>query len=255
MDLGASIRKKHVFVTGASSGLGAHFARLVAGCGAKVSVGARRRDRLEALVGELAGAGSGAVAVDLDVAEEGSVASAFDAAEEALGPVDVVINNAGIADGAAAIDTPPEAFDRVVATNLRGVWLVSTAAAQRWREAKRGGAIVNIASILGFRVSGGTAAYAVSKAGVVQMTQAHALEWARYGIRVNAIAPGYIETDINAGYFETEHGQAMIKRIPMRRLGQPEDLDGALLLLCSDASRWMTGATIPVDGGHLVSTL
>ena len=132
---------------------------------------------------------------------------------------------------------------------------MSVAAAERWRQAKRGGAIVNIASILGFRVSGGTAAYAVSKAGVVQMTQAHALEWARYGIRVNAIAPGYIETDINAGYFETEHGQATLKRIPMRRLGTPEDLDGAFLLLCSDASRWMTGATIPVDGGHLVSTL
>jgi NAD(P)-dependent dehydrogenase (short-subunit alcohol dehydrogenase family) len=132
---------------------------------------------------------------------------------------------------------------------------MSTMAAQRWRGAERGGAIVNIASILGFRVSGGTSAYAVSKAGVVQMTQAHALEWARYGIRVNAIAPGYIETDINAGYFDTEHGQAMLKRIPMRRLGQPDDLDGTLLLLCSDASRWMTGATIPVDGGHLVSTL
>ncbi len=256
MDLGASIGKKHVLVTGASSGLGAHFARGLARCGAKVSVGARRRDRLEALVGVLKGAGAaGAAAFDLDVADKGSVVSAFEAAEAALGAVDVVINNAGIADGAAAIDTPPDAFDRVIATNLRGVWLMSVAAAQRWRDAKRGGAIVNIASILGFRVSGGTAAYAVSKAGVVQMTQAHALEWARYGIRVNAIAPGYIETDINAGYFETEHGQAMIKRIPMRRLGQPEDLDGALLLLCSDASRWMTGATIPVDGGHLVSTL
>jgi len=256
MDLGASIRNKHVFVTGASGGLGAHFARVLARCGAKVSVGARRRERLEALVGELGGAGAvGTLAVDLDVADEGSVASAFGAVEEALGPLDVVINNAGIAEGVAAIDTPPDAFDRVIATNLRGVWLMSTMAAQRWRGAERGGAIINIASILGFRVSGGTSAYAVSKAGVVQMTQAHALEWARYGIRVNAIAPGYIETDINAGYFDTEHGQAMLKRIPMRRLGQPDDLDGTLLLLCSDESRWMTGATIPVDGGHLVSTL
>jgi NAD(P)-dependent dehydrogenase (short-subunit alcohol dehydrogenase family) len=256
MDLGASIRNKHVFITGASGGLGAHFARALARCGAKVSVGARRRDRLDALIGELKAAGAaGAVAVDLNVAEEGSVARAFEAVEEALGPVDIVVNNAGIAEGTAAIDTPPEAFDRVIATNLRGVWLMSVAAARRWRDAKRGGAIVNIASILGFRVSGGTASYAVSKAGVVQMTEAHALEWARYGIRVNAIAPGYIETDINAGYFETEHGQATLKRIPMRRLGQPEDLDGVLLLLASDASRWMTGATIPVDGGHLVSTL
>jgi NAD(P)-dependent dehydrogenase (short-subunit alcohol dehydrogenase family) len=256
MDLGATIRNKHVFVTGASSGLGAHFARVLARCGARVAVGARRRDRLEALVRELNEAGaSGTVAVDLDVAEEGSIASAFDAVEEVLGPVDVVVNNAGIADSGTALDTAPEAFDRVIATNLRGVWLMSTMAARRWREAKRGGAIVNIASILGFRVSGGTAAYAVSKAGVVQMTQAHALEWARYGIRVNALAPGYIATDINRDFFETEHGQAMVKRIPMRRLGNPEDLDGAFLLLVSDASRWMTGATIPVDGGHLVSTL
>jgi NAD(P)-dependent dehydrogenase (short-subunit alcohol dehydrogenase family) len=256
MDLGASIRNKHVFVTGASSGLGAHFARLLARCGAKVSLGARRRDRLEALLGELAAAGaSGATAVDLDVADEGSVNRAFEAVERAHGPLDVLVNNAGIADGGASLDTTSGAFDRVMATNLRGVWLMSVSTARRWRDAKRPGAIVNIASILGFRVSGGTAAYAVSKAGVVQMTQAHALEWARHGIRVNAIAPGYIETEINAGYFETEHGQAMIKRIPMRRLGEPQDLDGAFLLLASEASRWMTGVTIPVDGGHLVSTL
>jgi NAD(P)-dependent dehydrogenase (short-subunit alcohol dehydrogenase family) len=256
MDLGATIRHKHVFVTGASSGLGAHFARVLARCGARVSVGARRRDRLETLVRELEGSGAaGAVAIDLDVADEGSIASAFEAVEEVLGPLDVVVNNAGIAEGVAAIDTAPEVFDRVIATNLRGVWLMSTTAAQRWRDVKRGGAIVNIASILGFRVSGGTSAYAVSKAGVVQMTQAHALEWARYGIRVNALAPGYIATDINAGFFETEHGAAMLKRIPMRRLGQPDDLDGAFLLLASDASRWMTGATIPVDGGHLISSL
>jgi NAD(P)-dependent dehydrogenase (short-subunit alcohol dehydrogenase family) len=172
-----------------------------------------------------------------------------------IGPVDVLVNNAGIADGGTALDTTPDAFDRVIATNLRGVWLMSTAAARRWREAKRDGVIVNIASILGFRVAGGVAAYAVSKAGVVQMTQAHALEWARFGIRVNALAPGYIATDINAAFFDTEPGQAMVKRIPMRRVGQPDDLDGAFLLLATDASRWMTGATIPVDGGHLVSTL
>src|SRR5215207_404668 len=243
MDLAAGIRGKRAFVTGASSGLGAHFARVLAGCGAAVAIGARRRERLDAL------------RRDLDVADAGSVSRALAAAEAAIGPLDVLVNNAGIADGGASLDTTPEAFDRVIATNLRGVWLMSVAAANRWRAAKRGGAIVNIASILGFRVSGGTAAYAVSKAGVVQMTKGHALEWARYGIRVNALAPGYIATDINAGFFETEHGQAMLKRIPMRRLGQPEDLDGAFLLLCSDASRWMTGATIPVDGGHLVSTL
>jgi NAD(P)-dependent dehydrogenase (short-subunit alcohol dehydrogenase family) len=256
MDLGASIRGNRVFVTGASSGLGAHFARTLARCGAAVAVGARRRGRLDDLVRELKAMGAaGAVAVDLDVADEASVRAALDAAEAALGPLDVLVNNAGIAEGGAALDTSAEEFDRVIATNLRGVWLMSVAAANRWRAQKRGGAIVNIASILGFRVSGGTSAYAASKAAVVQLTKAHALEWARFGIRVNAIAPGYIATDINAGFFETEHGQAMVKRIPMRCLGNPEDLDGAFLLLTSDASRWMTGATIPVDGGHLVSTL
>jgi NAD(P)-dependent dehydrogenase (short-subunit alcohol dehydrogenase family) len=255
MDLGASLRNKHVLVTGASSGLGAHFARVLAGCGAKVTVAARRRDRLEALVGEIGKSAAGAIAVDLDVADEASVESALDGAEKALGPPDVIVNNAGIAEGGLALETSAQEFDRVIATNLRGVWLVSTIAARRWRDAKRGGAIINIASILGFRVSGATSAYAVSKAGVVQMTQAHALEWARFGIRVNALAPGYIATDINRDFFETEHGKAMVKRIPMRRLGEPEDLDGAFLLLASDASRWMTGATIPVDGGHLVSSL
>jgi NAD(P)-dependent dehydrogenase (short-subunit alcohol dehydrogenase family) len=221
-----------------------------------VTVGARRRDRLEALVRDLAAAGAPhARAVDLDVTDEASVAGALDAALADAPPLDVLVNNAGIAGSGAAIDTPVEEFDRIVATNLRGVWLLSTAAARHWREAKRPGIVVNIASILGFRVAGGTAPYIVSKAGVVQMTEVHALEWARHGIRVNALAPGYIATDINAAFFESEAGRAMIKRIPMRRLGQPEDLDGAFLLLATDASAWMTGATLTVDGGHLVSSL
>ncbi len=253
MDLGSHLRGRHVLVTGASSGLGAHFARVCAGCGAVVTVAARRRERLEALVAELREAGAPrAEMVDLDVADAASVARALDGLHA---PLDVVVNNAGIAEAGAAIDLDVETFDRVIATNLRGVWSVSTEAARRWRDAKRGGVIVNVASILGFRVAGGVAPYAVSKAGVVQMTRALALEWARYGIRVNALAPGYIGTDINAGFFEGEAGQAMIKRMPMRRLGRPEELDGAFLLLASDASSWMTGSTITVDGGHLVSSL
>ena len=256
MDLGAEIRNRRVFITGASSGLGAHFARLVARNGAAVAVGARRRDRLEALVRELEAAGAaGTVAVDLDVADEGSVAQAFAAVEAGIGPIDVVVNNAGIAEAGAALDIPVDAFDRVIATNLRGVWLMSTAAAKRWRAARRGGAIINIASVLGFRVTNNVAPYAASKAGVVQMTRAHALEWARFGIRVNALAPGYISTEMNAEFWQTEPGQAMIKRIAMRRLGEPEDLDGPFLLLATNASRWMTGETIAVDGGHLVSAL
>ncbi len=140
-------------------------------------------------------------------------------------------------------------------TNLRGVFLVARAAAQSWQAAGRPGTIVNIASILGERVAGSVAAYAASKAGVIQLTKALALEWARYGIRVNALAPGYVETEINAGFMGTEAGQALVKRIPMRRLGQMSDLDGPLLLLCSDASAYMSGAVIAVDGGHLVSGL
>ena len=256
MDLGVRLKDRHVLITGASSGLGAHFARTCARHGAVVTVAARRRDRLDALVDALTELGAAqAQAVDLDVADETSVAQAIHEAEAGASPVDVLVNNAGIAGGGGAIETPPEEFDRIIATNLRGVWLMSTAAARRWREAERGGIIVNIASILGFRVASGVAPYAVSKAGVVQMTQALALEWARYGIRVNALAPGYIETDINADFFASEAGQAMIKRIPMRRLGKPEDLDAPFLLLATDASPWMTGTVLPVDGGHLASSL
>jgi NAD(P)-dependent dehydrogenase (short-subunit alcohol dehydrogenase family) len=222
-----------------------------------VTVGARRRERLDTLARELTESGAPHTrAVDLDVADEASVERAFAAAHgDGAPPLDVVVNNAGIASTGPAIDMSLQDFDQVIATNLRGVWLLSTAAARRWRDAKRGGVIVNIASILGLRVVGGTAPYVVSKAGVVQMTEVLALEWARFGIRVNALCPGYIATDINAAFFESEPGQQMIRRIPMRRLGQPEDLDGAFLLLATDASAWMTGAAIPVDGGHLVSSV
>jgi NAD(P)-dependent dehydrogenase (short-subunit alcohol dehydrogenase family) len=254
MDLGAAIRSRHVLVTGASSGLGEHFARLCARNGAAVTVAARRRDRLARLVEELEDEGAArARALDLDVAEEASVAALFEALAD--DPLDVLVNNAGIAGGGAAMDTSLDAFDRIVATNLRGVWLTSTHAARAWRDLKRPGTIVNIASILGLRVSGGVAPYAISKAGVVQMTEVLALEWARHGIRVNALAPGYIATDINADFFASPAGEAMIKRIPMRRLGLPADLDAAFLLLATDASAWMTGAVLPVDGGHLVSGL
>jgi NAD(P)-dependent dehydrogenase (short-subunit alcohol dehydrogenase family) len=256
MDLGARLKGLHVLVTGASGGLGEHFARLCARSGASVTVGARRRNRLESLVTDLRANGAPhARAVDLDVSDEASVEAALTAALDGAPPVNVVVNNAGIAGSTAAIDTPADSFDRIIATNLRGVWLLSTAAARRWRDAQQPGVIVNVASILGFRVAGGTAPYAISKAGVVHLTEALALEWARYRIRVNALAPGYIGTDINAEFFAGEAGQAMIKRIPMRRLGNPEDLDGAFLLLATDASSWMTGSTLTVDGGHLVSSL
>ncbi|WP_372422964.1 SDR family NAD(P)-dependent oxidoreductase [Salinarimonas chemoclinalis] len=253
MDLGARLAGRHVLITGASSGLGAHFARLCARHGARVSVAARRRERLAALVGELEAAGAaGATALDLDVTDAHSVADCFDALPA---PLDVLVNNAGISGPGAAIDLPVETFDAIMATNLRGPWLMATHAACAWRDAGRGGTIVGIASIVAERVAGGVAPYCISKAGVKQMTAALALEWARFGIRVNALAPGYIETEINAGFFDTPAGEALVKRIPMRRLGRPEDLDAPFLLLATDAAPWMTGALVPVDGGHLVSGL
>jgi NAD(P)-dependent dehydrogenase (short-subunit alcohol dehydrogenase family) len=252
MDIGSKLAGRHVLVTGASGGLGEHFAKLVARCGARVTIAARRRDRLDELAGALAALGAPEVrAVELDVTEPASVEAALAAA----GTIDVLVNNAGISEGRPALDVPLELFDAVVDTNLRGPWLLSTGAARAWRDAGRGGVIVNIASILSFRVTGAVPAYAASKAAVMQLTSALALEWARYGIRVNALAPGYISTEMNSAFFESDAGKAMIKRIPMRRLGQPEDLDGAFLLLASDASAWMTGTCIAVDGGHLVSSL
>jgi NAD(P)-dependent dehydrogenase (short-subunit alcohol dehydrogenase family) len=256
MDLGERLRGRHVLITGASGGLGEHFARLSARCGAIVTVAARRRERLELLVQELSAAGAPAVtAAELDVSDESSVECFAAELHKADHPVDILVNNAGIAGTHGALDTPLEEFDRIIATNLRGVWLMSTALARYWREAKRPATIVNIASILGLRVAGGTTPYVVSKGGLVQMTKVLALEWARHGIRVNALAPGYIATDINAGFFESDAGREMIRRIPMRRLGRPEDLDGPYLLLATDASAWMTGSVIAVDGGHHVSSL
>lgn len=255
MDLGALVSNKHVFITGASGGLGAHFARLYASCGAIVTVAARSADKLATLVDELKASGARANAVSLDVTSEVSVAQAFAAAEAALGPIDIVVNNAGISRPAMAMDLTVADFDEVVNTNLRGAWLVCAQAGRTWQAAGRGGVIVNIASILGHRVAQAIVPYVASKAAVIQMTKALALEWARYGIRVNALAPGYILTDINREFFQTEPGQAMIRRVPMRRLGNESDLDGALLLMSTDASSWMTGEVIAIDGGHLVSSL
>jgi NAD(P)-dependent dehydrogenase (short-subunit alcohol dehydrogenase family) len=256
MDLGALLAGKRVLVTGASSGLGSHFARLAARCKARVVIAARRKDRLDALATELQGLGAAQItAIALDVASASSVTEAFAAIDASGGPLDVVVNNAGISGDGLAMEQPVQAFDEVMATNLRGVWLVSTEAARRWKAAGRGGAIVNIASIQGERVAPGLAAYSTSKAAVVHLTRSLGLEWARHGIRVNAIEPGYIRTDINEVLWNTDYGKAMIKRIPMRRLGKPEELDGALLLLATEASSWMTGSVIAVDGGHLVSAI
>jgi len=242
-------------VTGASGGLGRHFAGTLARAGASVAVAARRRDKVQETVAAIEAEGGKAFAVDMDVTDAGSVAEAFGRVEDELGTVSIVVNNAGIASRGAPQDIEEAEWDRAMDTNLKGVWLVATEAARRMIAAGRGGSIVNIASIMGLRITAGLSPYAISKAGVVQMTKSCALEWVRHGIRVNALAPGYFETDINREFLKTDAGQAIIKRIPMRRTGDMKDLDGPLLLLASEAGAFMTGTVIPVDGGHMVSGL
>jgi len=255
MTLSVDLAGRPALVTGASGGLGAHFARTLARHGAPVVLAARRLDRLEALAESIAADGGTAVPVAMDVTDSGSVSAACATAEAAVGTVRIVVNNSGIALAGAALETSEDAWDSVLDTNLKGAFLVARELARRMAGAGGGGSIINIASILGYRVAPGVASYAASKAGLRHLTGALALELARHGIRVNAIAPGYIATDMNREFFHTDPGKAMIKRIPQRRLGRPEDLDGVLLLLASDASAYMTGTTVVVDGGHLFSTL
>jgi NAD(P)-dependent dehydrogenase (short-subunit alcohol dehydrogenase family) len=246
---------KVALVTGASSGLGVHFARTLAAAGASVAIAARRVERLSSLQAELQTPDADAVAVALDVQSGDSITAAFAAVEQALGPIDIVVNNAGISIVKPALEMPVEDWDAVVNTNLRGAWLVAQAAGKRWLMAKRPGVIVNIASILGLRTIGQVAPYNASKAGLIHLTRALAMEWARHDIRVNAICPGYIETEMNGDFWKTPAGQRLINRIPQRRIGQPEHLDGALLLLASEAGSFMTGSVLTVDGGHTVSSL
>ena len=246
---------QHALVTGASSGLGRHFAGTLAAAGARVSLGARREAALAETVAAVQARGGEAKAVALDVTQVESVERALDAAEQAFGPVTVLVNNAGVTATRPALDLDEAAWDQVVDTNLKGVWLMAQGAARRMVGHGTGGSIVNIASILGLRVAGAVAPYAVSKAGVVQLTKALALEWARHRIRVNALAPGYVETELNADFIGSEAGQALMKRVPQRRLGEARELDGPLLLLASAAGSYMTGSVVAVDGGHLVSSL
>ncbi|WP_418648974.1 SDR family NAD(P)-dependent oxidoreductase (plasmid) [Thauera butanivorans] len=242
-------------VTGASSGLGRHFAGVLAEAGATVIVAARRTEKLDELVAEIGARGGVAHAVAMDVTDAGSVSAALDQARHLAGDPDVLVNNAGLTVTRSALQQSVDDWSSVMDTNLKGNWLVATEVARRLVAAGKPGAIVNIASILGERVSGGVAPYAISKAGVVQMTKALALELARHGIRVNALLPGYVVTDLNRDFLLSEPGERLRLRIPSRQFCELEDLDGPLLLLVSEAGRAMNGACVPVDRGHLVGTL
>ena len=244
------IAGRTALVTGASSGLGRHFALLLARHGAKVAIAARRAERLESLKQEIERFDGRALPLHLDVLDSESVACAVREAETELGPLSILVNNAGIAESQGTWEMPEEEWDQVVDTNLKGVFLTAQCAARHMIRHEQGGSIVNIASVLAEHASGRVPAYCASKAGVANLTRSLGIELARYDIRVNAIAPGYFPTDLNEAFLNSPQGEALKQRIPQRRFGQYADLDGVLLLLASDASRYMSGSIITVDGGQ-----
>jgi NAD(P)-dependent dehydrogenase (short-subunit alcohol dehydrogenase family) len=252
MTLTADLSGKRALITGASSnGFGAQFARVLARAGCDVVVAARRAEPLAALVAEIEALGGYAQAVTMDVSDSANVRAGVEQARR----LDILVNNAGIERTAPILDQSEEDFDAVLGTNLKGAWLVATEVARGMRDRGGGGSIINVASITGLRSIAWAAPYGISKAAVIHMTEQMAIEFARHAIRVNALAPGYFATNLNREFLETDAGMALVKRIPMRRLGAMGDLDGVLLLLASDASAFMTGSVIVVDGGHVVNSL
>ncbi|MEO1193789.1 MAG: SDR family NAD(P)-dependent oxidoreductase [Pseudomonadota bacterium] len=245
-----SLEGKVALVTGASSGLGAHFARDMAAAGAKIAIAARRSAALEELAAELRAGGGRVLPLTMDVTDPPTVTAALKSLQTELGGLDVVVNNAGIAATSKALEVSEEEWDRVIETNLTGVFRVARASAAVMVDAQKGGSIINIASILGLGGATLLASYSASKAGVINLTRTLAVEWARAGIRVNALCPGYFETDINRETLRGPAGEVMVKKIPQRRFGQLSELTGPLLLLASDASSHMTGTTLVVDGGQ-----
>jgi len=242
-------------VTGASSGIGRHFATLLAAAGAKVALAARRVDRLAELAREIEATGGESLPIACDVTCSANVAAAVATAEKELGPLSVLVNNAGVVVSKPVLQHTEADWDYVVDTNLKGAWLMAREFAQHLVGLKRPGRIINISSVLGSRTIGRVPAYCAAKAGLTHLTHVLAMELARYDILVNALAPGYVETDFNRAFFQTEPGKALISRIPLKRLGRTGDLDGALLFLASPASAYVTGAVIAVDGGHGVAAI
>jgi NAD(P)-dependent dehydrogenase (short-subunit alcohol dehydrogenase family) len=242
-------------VTGASSGIGRHLAELLAAAGAKVALAARRVDRLAETAREIEAAGGESLPIACDVTRSDGVATAVAKAETELGPLTILVNNAGVVVSKPLFEHTEADWDYVLDTNLKGAWLAAREFAHHLVGLKRPGRIINISSVLGFRTIGRVPAYCTAKAGLTHLTHVLAMELARYGILVNALAPGYVETDFNRAFFQTEAGKALISRIPLKRLGQTEDLDGALLFLASPASAYVTGAVIAVDGGHGVAAI
>ncbi|MDE2378128.1 SDR family oxidoreductase [Bradyrhizobium sp.] len=247
------VSKETILITGASQGLGRQFARVLAAHGAAVVLAARQTGKLKSLQEEIRGKGGRAAAVSLDITDTASIPKAVDVAEAALGPITVLINNAGIAIEKLAIDQTEADWDAVIGSNLKGAYFLATEVARRMIARQQPGNIVNIASVIGTGVLKALSPYAISKAGMIQGTRAMALELAGNNIRVNALAPGYIDTEMNHDFWSTPPGERLTKRIPQRRVGAESDLDGAILLLASNASRYMTGSVVTVDGGFLLS--
>jgi NAD(P)-dependent dehydrogenase (short-subunit alcohol dehydrogenase family) len=249
------LRGQVALVTGASSGIGRHLAELLASAGAKVALAARRVDQLAELAREIEAAGGQGLPIACDVTRSDDIAAAVATAENELGSLSILVNNAGVVVSKPLFEHTEADWDHVVDTNLKGAWLMAREFAHHLVGLKRPGRIINISSVLGFRTIGRVPAYCAAKAGLTHLTHVLAMELARYGILVNALAPGYVETDFNRAFFQTEPGKALISRIPLKRLGQTEDLDGALLFLASPASAYVTGAVISVDGGHGVAAI
>ena len=253
-----NLKEKVAFVTGASSGLGSRFARVLAANGALTVLAARRIERLKDLRAEIEAAGGAAHVVPLDVTDLDSVRAAVEQAEREVGPIDILVNNSGVSTTQRLVDVTPVDFDFVVNTNVKGAFFMAQEVAQRMiargkSQADFRGRIVNIASVAGLRVLPQIGLYCMSKAAVVQMTKAQALEWGRFGINVNAICPGYIRTEINDAYWETDGGRKLMQMLPRKRVGGAEDLDGVLLLLVADESQFINGAIIAADDGMSVT--